>query len=901
MKKTALYMAIAFTTSHAYAADFIDQNKTYDNQRVDFTLNEGDNFLITQNNNNYGINIYHGFDPSPVPSTSININGTMQSDSRAGLIYIKNNDREDRTHYFEINVGKNGSIINTHDAMQQNGNIFGAAIQAQGEGATNLKVKNEGTISAIYPYTIQLEQTSIRNYSYQNTAFTIENSGVIENTYSDGAVGSYAIGVRGAKTVNIYNTGKISSNTSAIDANFAIGDIKIHNEGEIIGGARVTADTIELINTATGRFNGWLYYWGPSYRQNDTTIHNYGTFENTSGDLLVKIASALNPAKFQVYNYAGGQITGIFSNDGEQLDLVNEGEWNIRSYIPYYGTLHFETFSQDFGAGSVTNSGNIFVQAKDGVNVYLNSAHKDLVTDAFKEAYKNNLTVAYQNITTGGGFHNLGGTIDLSTKSREAGDVLSVTGDFNVDGGRLVLDSILQTHDANNKLTNYADNLIINGNAQLVNNKTPMSLVVNKVERANYSQDNSLAEQAHKINLVTVTGQSDNQLFKQDNVITNGAYEYKLQKEGNNWVIANYTLNTQGSTTGGGSGGAGGSGGSAGSGATGILYNPYISNVHINQRSAMVMFNPSFAQRFAAQNMATRSSGALSSSGSSASAGNSSSASAQSLGGWHGRNLWVNTQFNFMQGDNFNGQHEVKSNTQQLQVGMDLWQTADFNAGVFAGYGMGDTKVTSKVSHSKTEGKIKGYMIGAYATYMPEDMGLYLDTWGYYAGFKNELKDKIANAQTAKYDSDGFALSAEVGYILPVLASDMGTLAITPHAQVTYSHLNTDAFNNNNTHFKKQKTNGVQTKLGARLTHEFSDVAIAPFIEANWVHNSMDDIAGVNGQTFKSDMGKNVGEAKMGLSGHINDNVSVWGNVSGQFGTDNYRDYGVQLGVGIRW
>lgn len=77
--------------------------------------------------------------------------------------------------------------------------------------------------------------------------------------------------------------------------------------------------------------------------------------------------------------------------------------------------------------------------------------------------------------------------------------------------------------------------------------------------------------------------------------------------------------------------------------------------------------------------------------------------------------------------DNFGSQHELKGNSTQIQVGMDMVQTADFNAGMFTGYGIADIKVTSKLTGSKTEGKVKGYMVGAYATYAPEGTGLYID------------------------------------------------------------------------------------------------------------------------------------------------------------------------------
>lgn len=616
---------------------------------------------------------------------------------------------------------------------------------------------------------------------------------------------------------------------------------------------------------ATLTINNYNFMKGHIYTEPTKTVNADGTIDYQRNANTVNINIEGANAEWVLnrqLNHASNATAGFDMVSYNSLSDLGKGTLNNKGTISNGSLTEYND-----GQGGSTTGRSVYrtdLLVHEDPNNPANNRYYEIPNLAsaagYAEAKANNHHVVANEIKSAG-FTN-SGTIDL-TPADEAGDFLRISSDFTVDGGLLMVNAVLDNTKPDGSLSNYSDMIYVGGDVIL---KQPMKLQVWPAYVPNgYTQNNTLPEGAHKITVAQVEGNNPDGWLELDGAVTHGVYEYRLAKEGQKWNLVNYY------GTGGGTGG--------GSAMPSVLYNPYISNYMINQQAGMQMFHHSFADRQSAKAFSYTTGGTHDS--------------------WHGSMFWINSQFNSMKAEHLN-QHEIKSKTQQVQVGMDVVQLADFNAGLFTGYGMADTKTKSKFTQAKTEGKVKGYMIGAYATYAPESTGFYLDGWGYYASFKNELKDGVNNQQKAKYDAQGFALSAEAGYALPIASLGSGDLVLKPHAQLTYSYLDNDKFSDGSTTFVAKDSSGWQTKLGARLEGQLAN--ITPFVEANWVHNAMESVADIqNAQTFKSKIGENVGETKIGLSGNINDNLSVWGNASGRFGSDDYRDYGVQLGVGVRW
>ncbi|WP_126981193.1 autotransporter outer membrane beta-barrel domain-containing protein, partial [Saezia sanguinis] len=134
-----------------------------------------------------------------------------------------------------------------------------------------------------------------------------------------------------------------------------------------------------------------------------------------------------------------------------------------------------------------------------------------------------------------------------------------------------------------------------------------------------------------------------------------------------------------------------------------------------------------------------------------------------------------------------------------------------------------------------------------------------------------------AQSHTSKYDSSGYALSAEIGYGIEINRHEDGSAWILePHAQVIYSHLEADNFyDSHGTWYSNNQASGYQTRLGARLYGQLAtdQKGVAPFIELNWLHNNVDNGVQLNGMALSSDIGRNVGEVKIGVQGELTERL----------------------------
>nr|WP_308737005.1 autotransporter outer membrane beta-barrel domain-containing protein [Scandinavium goeteborgense] len=63
-----------------------------------------------------------------------------------------------------------------------------------------------------------------------------------------------------------------------------------------------------------------------------------------------------------------------------------------------------------------------------------------------------------------------------------------------------------------------------------------------------------------------------------------------------------------------------------------------------------------------------------------------------------------------------------------------------------------------------------------------------------------------------------------------------------------------------------------------------------PFIEANWLHNTRNFGASLDGVRIDQAGARNIGELKAGVEAKVSQAVSLWGNVAQQIGGKGYSD-----------
>ncbi|WP_324724512.1 autotransporter outer membrane beta-barrel domain-containing protein [Lelliottia sp. JS-SCA-14] len=262
------------------------------------------------------------------------------------------------------------------------------------------------------------------------------------------------------------------------------------------------------------------------------------------------------------------------------------------------------------------------------------------------------------------------------------------------------------------------------------------------------------------------------------------------------------------------------------------------------------------------------------------------------------------------------GQLNTQSNRYVLQMGGDIAQWSNngndrTHIGLMAGYGNEHSNTRSHQSHYRSDGSVNGYSAGVYGTWYANEedkSGLHIDSWVQYSWFDNTVKGEGIAAE--KYKSKGFTGSLESGYTF-----NMGTFKgsqgstnewyIQPKAQVIWMGVKADSHEESNGSKVTGEGDGnIQTRVGVRTyikghhkIDEGKQREFQPFIEANWIHNTREFGATMNGVTNKIEGSRNLGEIKTGVEGMVNPNLNLWGNVAVQVGDKGYSDTSAMIGV----
>lgn len=251
------------------------------------------------------------------------------------------------------------------------------------------------------------------------------------------------------------------------------------------------------------------------------------------------------------------------------------------------------------------------------------------------------------------------------------------------------------------------------------------------------------------------------------------------------------------------------------------------------------------------------------------------------------------------------GQSKTHSNTAVTQIGGDLLRN-EFNedwkyiGGVFAGglYNRSDSR-----SWDSAKSRSDGYSLGVYGTLYtgnsPDD-GFYVDSWLLFGRYDNKIwSDEIS---PFKFKSHGWVWSVETGYTIPIGESgtkDYNKLIWTfqPEAQLVWDGVKANSAKDSfGTKYRQLGTDNVTLRVGARLHANYMNKGLG-FIEGNWIHNSKK--AGVQMGTDKiyMDGGRNLGEFRMGLEGHLSRNTLGWATVGVQAGKAGYHNETAQIGI----
>lgn len=443
--------------------------------------------------------------------------------------------------------------------------------------------------------------------------------------------------------------------------------------------------------------------------------------------------------------------------------------------------------------------------------------------------------------------------------SGNIGNILAINGDYIADGGAIVMNTVLNKGHSQT----ITDQMIVGGNVIVAENNPTQIYVQYAGGLGGFTDENPDA-----IKLVDVGGVSSHNAFKLGAPVTLGVYEYVLHKGHNDesWYLDAFEDPTKGNT------------------------NPKLGAYLANTWAAFDLFRITLHDRMGnigySHNLET---------------------------GEHNNAAWGRMVAGHEKYDAGSGL-SVKGDHYLFQVGSDVATiTGDHDAtmklGWMAAYGNSDFTSRSNSTGTESRGKIdRGYSLGIYGTWYQADAGHYIDAWAQYARFKNSIYLEDGLKRETNYNSDMVSLSLEGGYSFNLKKLEHGRrLVLQPQAQLIYSHLNTNAYRDEDSALEAEKTrfNNLHTRLGVRLKYAHQEPGsemFEPYAEFNWLHDTLNDTVTFN-EKFKvdSDRPKNRFEIKVGGEGKFNDHWSAWGNASYQFGSNSYSGYKVMLGVKYSW
>ncbi|ASX26775.1 autotransporter outer membrane beta-barrel domain-containing protein [Candidatus Williamhamiltonella defendens] len=233
-----------------------------------------------------------------------------------------------------------------------------------------------------------------------------------------------------------------------------------------------------------------------------------------------------------------------------------------------------------------------------------------------------------------------------------------------------------------------------------------------------------------------------------------------------------------------------------------------------------------------------------------------------------------------------------------------------YHVGFMGGYGRDQNTAHHDDNGLYSQGKVRGYSAGVYATWYQSDddaSRFYVDTWALYHWFDNAVTGK--ELPTESYKSRGLSASVESGYPFKVaeVISRSGiphSFWVQPTAQLTWMDVKPQDHTETNGTLVTGRSGHLQIRLGLRahlLGHSPQDEGknreFEPFIEANWIHNLKHVAIRMNDSTHEIQGNRHIAEFKTGVEAKINEYLYLWGHVAHQIGKKSYRDTRGVLGV----
>jgi autotransporter family porin len=837
---------------------------------------------------NENTNITTGISAAGTAPNSSAIAVRFHNATATGNIYVNNSGElstQGRTAYGidAVNLGSGTvTILNSNTITTAGESSDGIKTQSE---SGNIKIGNTGNIITRDGKGIHAKSTTgnidVRANGNittgQNTA-TIHNHGIDASTkdgnvdvyYDNGTIEVVGNANGGGNTIGIASWDNNSTNAS-VNATINLGSNAIVDASKGVGGLQIRSNGTGIIDIAQGaKVIGGANNasaakgYGIEFRADTSAgparfeLHNAGSVSALS-DLAIK-GSGVTGTTLTINNY--GTIDGYLTLGAEDTTFSNwsSNSWNIRNFADTDGDGirdAKEIAVSDFGAGydvfKNEATGTVRLLAVSGeTNIpvaagYIPDGALDITNAGTVHGHLLNLDR----------FENRG-TIDLSDNG-QAGDVLLITGGatagangggkFVADGGFLILDTVLNDGDLNS----LSDVLVVD---DIEAGSDVTRITINRVGGM------GAITIGDGIKVVDVLGTADAGSFALDGVVKGGIYEYTLH-EGSVTTPGNNSLFLRTSAQ---------------------QLNPDIGSYLANQTAATGLFMHSLHDRLGEpqlyQNYREED---------------------KSIPA-----VWLRAVAGHTKNEAGGGLLNQHSESTLLHLGGEVadWSSNGddrFHLGLMGAWGRVETKTTSQATDSRVKGTVDGYGVGAYLTWYdnPANVeGWYSDVWTMYNWFNNETEG------SAKYDSESWTTSLEVGYAMKLSALENYDWMLEPQGQVAYNYYSVDSIQDRNgMKVTDSDANGFATRLGMRTYLRPSTFrnGAQPFFEVNWLYNSANNSMMFNDARIADDTPENRFEAKVGVQGEMTKHLQVYSHIGLQWGQNSYEHAEGQVGVRYRF
>lgn len=779
-----------------------------------------------------------------------------------------------------INTGAGNilSLSNRDNDYQGNTRVNSGTLQMGNDnvlGQTDMLIlaANTGFDMATHSQTIQsLQAEQDSHLAFNDGSLTLNNGGNVAGTIS----GSGALNVNaGTLTINSSNdtlavTTAIASTANVVLTHVAgLGNGFIDNAGQLtlqgndgtlmnaLGGdgkVALTQSSQVVLNTDNSDFSGIF-----SLDQNTQLAVNAAA---QLGNASVENAGTLNITADQDWTLANGvKGSGAVVKQGDGILSVNDNaRWTGTTDVLGGGLMLGDGVqSVMLDSQQVNIAQHAFMAGNGGVAGNVNNQGTLYVgTSADRNALSSPAA-----FTVGGDLNNSG---NVMLAGSAVGNQLIVENNYTGNDGHLQFNTVLA---GDNSLT---DHLLIKGDSA---GQTRVS--VNNLGGSGASTLNG-------IELIHVNGLSDGN-FVQDGRIVAGAYDYSLSRgaaqDSGNWYLSNTGTPEPIPTP-----------DPAPSPESTPEPAPNVRPESGSYISNIAAANTIFINRLHDRLGETQYIDAL-------------------TGEKKVTSMWMRNVGGHSGWKDSSGQLKTQSNRYVLQMGGDLAQwSADgldrWHLGTMAGYANQHSNTQSNRTGYKSAGSISGYSIGLYGTWYANDAektGTYVDSWAQYSWFDNTVSGQDMAGE--KYKSKGITASLESGYTYKLGEKPGTSYFIQPKAQAIWMGVEADDHQEaNGTRVTSDGDGNLMTRLGVRAfmkghhkRDDDKDREFEPFIEANWIHNTQNFSANMDGANVSQQGTKNIAEIKVGVEGKINKRLNVWGNVGTQVGDAGYNDSAATVGV----